>query len=720
MLVSLDIETHSPVDLMQCGASVYFEHQATDVLCVAYHLVGEPGIPALWARNAAVPPKFIEYVQHGAVFSGWNCIGFDRIGCRDILTPRYGFPLIDDDRWQDSMHLAAAANLPRSLEGCAKAVGVLFEASLKDSNRIRRITDAKRTPVPSDEDLDWLHARCVQDVMMEEQVLLRLPAWPTLEPWRFMPAIDRRINDRGVMIDTDLVRGLARAAHDETYRLNQRMAKITDGKVSATSNVGALKDWLVGRGVPLRRKDGQNQEDLDPEEDADQTDDGTTAGSPWVLRKTDIADLLARLDLSDTCREALSMRGEANKASVRKLNRMLACANSDGRVRGIIKLGGAQQTLRWSSQNVQIHNLVRDTFANPDEIAYANGLDLKKQPLIIEALQRTALATAIAVGRQGNAAILRALYERKIKDAQGRPALAGVLTWISRMSRRVLTAPEGKVFLNGDFSSAQARIVAWLAQEPALLQSFFRNEDVYRVIASGIYNMPASELSKQQRQAGKIALLSGDFGGGYSALISMAYSYGMLLTEDEAKALIKGLRQTIAATTVWWQALEDAAANAVMNPGVEFHVPPLGNMSYFMNEERTALCARLPSGRLLRYWSPRLVQSYWPDGRPMARLSLTCLFIKGSHAVRRFASRTVLANNAAQAVEADMLAVTLKTAEQAGLPVSIHCHDSASSEVFEDQAERLLPVMKACMINQPAWSQGLPINCEIEISSRFG
>jgi len=39
------------------------------------------------------------------------------------------------------MHLAAAANLPRSLDSCAKAVGVPHDTDLKDSNRIRRITE---------------------------------------------------------------------------------------------------------------------------------------------------------------------------------------------------------------------------------------------------------------------------------------------------------------------------------------------------------------------------------------------------------------------------------------------------------------------------------------------------------------------------------------------------------------------------------------------------
>jgi DNA polymerase len=726
LVISIDEETTSDVDLTTCGSHVYFESPRTQVLCLAYHPVGAATIPVkLWRRGEPPPADLVGYVNQGALFSGWNVISFDRLGWKTKLVP-LGFPPIPDDNWVDSMHLAAAANLPRSLEGCAGAVGVAFEKNLKDQARLRRITNLEKTPTIAPDDWEWLCNRCCQDVLMEEEVLKRLPAWPTMAPWASMPMIDRKINDRGVLVDIELVRGMAKAAKAETHRLNGLMAKVTDNAVDATTKIGALKDWLVGCGVRLPRKDGQEAEDWDPEDDEDDS-----SGSVWRLRKTDIADVLARNDVPDKCRLALEMRAEAGKASVSKLNRILAQAASTGRLYHLFKLMGAQQSGRWASGGPQFHNLVRDAFGNVDEIAELNGIDAKKDMARVRYLQNIALDTAIKLGRMGDADMLRLCYERKVKDMQGRVRVAGVLTWISRMGRRVISAPEGKVFLNGDYSSAQARITAWTAQQVDMLQAYYNNEDTYKVSAAGIYHTAIELLTKLQRQAGKVTILAGGFGGGPKALMAMAYAYGMLLSIEEATEIIKNWRAANPQTQASWYATDDAAANAVLNPGVEYPVAPCNLVTYFAegvlsrSENGTwmlngFLCCRLPSGRLLRYWQPRLHQEYWDDGKPKSRLSLTCLFIKGQAALRRSAYHTILCNNYTQAIESDMLAEALVNLDKAGLPVTIHVHDNAAPEVDEDKAEALLPVMRQCMLDMPSWTRGLPISCDIEISARFG
>jgi DNA polymerase len=512
---------------------------------------------------------------------------------------------------------------------------------------------------------------------------------------------------------------MARAAQAETHRMNGLLGKITDDAVSATSQVERLKLWLVQNGVVLPSTT-EPTEDGDEEDEDDEASTSNSKKSPWKLRKSDIADILARNDVPEKCREALALRAEAGKASVRKLHRMLGFATSDSRLHGIIKLGGAQQTMRWSSGGPQLHNMVRDSFGNIDEIAEVNSLDLKKadHKKFAQYLQQVSLTTAIQVGRTGDAELIRMLYERRVKDAQGRSSMAGVLTWISRMSRRTIAAERGKVFLNGDFSSAQARITVWLAQQLNMIQAYYNNEDTYKVAAAGIYHTTIELITKMQRQAGKVSILAGGFGGGPKALMAMAYNYGMLLTLQEATEIIKLWRAANQQTEEMWYATDDAAANAVLNPGREYHVPPCGLVSYFMLDN--ALCCRLPSGRLLRYWAPRLTQEYWPGGKPKDRLSLSALVVKGGYVFRNSIYHTILCNNYVQAIEADMLAVTLDNLEQAGLPASLHVHDNAASEVLEDHASDFLPTFKQCMLAQPGWTYGLPIGCDIEISARFG
>lgn len=713
---SIDLETRWIAELRKIGAAAYFGDPYTDVFCLAYHLVGSPERVRLWCEGDSVPGEIAEHIHHGGMFCGWNVVGFDRLGWKMKLVPRWGFPEIRDDRWIDSMHLAAHANLPRSLDGCAAAVGAQFQSDLKDNAKLLRVTSKVRTPVMSVEDKTWLENRCVQDVAMEEDTLLRLPPWPGMEPWLHMPAIDRRINDRGVLVDVELVRGLARAAGMETARLNAEMADLTRDKVHATTNVGALKEWLVAQGTELPRKaTTAAEDDGDDEEDDDKPG---AVGSEWRLRKSDIADLLARSDVPEHCREALSLRAEAAKASVAKLRRMAASVDSSGRLCGWAVLGGAQQTLRWSAMLVQIHNLIRDAFANPDEIAEVNDLDPKKDRELITRLCDVALRAGIDAGRTGDPDLMRMMFSRVRKDAQGREYTEGVLGWISRMLRRTLGAPEGHLLLNGDFAQIEARIPMWLAGQEDKVEAYRRGEDMYRIQAAPIFGTMPTALTKQQRQIGKVSVLACGFAGGVGAFVPMAQNYGLRISREQATPIVQAFRDDNPFLRTFWYANVAAAVQAVTYPGHEFAVPPKGLLTWKMDGD--CLLLRLPSERCLRYWQPRLRQGYWPDGQMKDVPDLTVLAIKGRAVFRRVLWAGTGIENPTQAIAADLLANGLRNMDREGYPVTIHVHDSIGAEVTESKAEASLPLFRQCMLDIPSWAAGLPVAVEADASARFG
>jgi DNA polymerase len=733
-LFSVDAETSSYIDLPKLGADVYTRDPRTRCLMLAYHPIGHPSEVQIWLEGDPVPYAVIGHIANGGGFAGWNVVGFDRQVYNRILVPRHGFPPVPDDAWKDSMHLSASANLPRSLDGCAKAVGVAHNADLKDSNHIRLITDANRTVIPAPvaeilgdpgrfdkklvEHLHWLRFRCLQDVAMEEQVLVNLPPWPDMKPWVSMPMIDRKINDRGVMVDLPLVQGLAHAATIETTRLDREMHAVTRGEVPRTTNVDRLKMWLMSRGVELPRVEEEEDEgDEGDDEDEPSVKAGSTK-SPWRLRKGDIADLMARTDVPEECRLALSYRAEAAKASTGKLKAMMGMADDQWRLKGSLLLGGAPQTLRWSSIKIQLHNTLRDAFANLDDIADTNGLNAKKDGEQIRRLADVALRTAITAGRTGDPELMRSMYETIRKDSQGRSYRSGVINWVARMVRRCICAPGGHLLLNGDWAQVEARITVWLSQQTDILSAFASGEDVYRIAAAGIYKCAMDQITKLMRQTGKVSILALGFGGGPHALAAMAVNYGILMSLEEAQPIVTAWRESNAATKAYWYAVDDAAAMAVMYPGREFHVPPLGLVSYFTLGD--CLCCRLPSGRLLRYWQPRLRQEHWADGKPKNRLSLSALTVKGRAVFRRSVYHTILVENQVQAIAADLLATALLNADEAGLPVSLHVHDNLAAEVPEDDAERLLIPFKQVMLDMPAWTRGLPIGVEAEAGARFG
>ena len=651
LCIGLDVETHSPVDLPRTGASVYARDPRTDCLLLSYKITGGNAPVSRWRKGEPPPDDLMHYARTGAHFSGWNVIGFDRLIWRHILVARYGFEPIDDDRWLDSMHRAASANLPRSLDGAASAVGMPFQKNLKDSNRIRRITNANRTPVPSADDIAWLADRCDQDVLMEEGVLLRLPPWPQVEPWNRMPEIDRAINDRGVLVDLDLIRGMAKAASTEGTRLSKAMSALTDGEVKATTNVEQLKNWLVTRGVVLPLvTDAEDEEDNDDEEATE-----TEKKSRWRLRKSDVADLLARDDIPEICRQALLIRAEAAKASVRKLNSMIAGADTDGRIRGAHILMGAQQTARFSGVRVQVQNLIRDAFGNEDEVADVNKLSAKKNKKEVHALAEACLTTAIQVGRSGDADIIRLMYERQRKDSQGRVYTETVMHWISRMLRRVICAPEGYTLLNGDFAQIEARIPNWLAGQWDVVEAFAQGKDVYRMQAAPIYNVKPEELTHEQRQMGKVQTLFLGFAGGENAFIPAAMNYGLSIAVPVAQNIVKIFRERNSFLAAYWDELLWCAIQAVMSPGCVFSVKPTHLISWCM--EGDCLLARLPSGRCLRYWQPRLEQGYWKDGKPKPMPDLTVLQVKGRAVLRRTLWRGLTIENC---LTADTKVITLQ------------------------------------------------------------
>lgn len=751
-IFGMDIETSSAAPLQKVGAAAYIDHPSTVCLMVAWHPIGDPSPARLWCYGDPVPGEIVNHVRGGGLFTGWNVLNFDRRGWARLLVP-LGFPPVSDDNWRDSIHLAAAANLPRSLEGCAKAVGLGFNTDLKDHKRIKRITDQTQTPLtlmpngrlvfgdrvsgllkPAqiaalDDDMAWLMARCPQDVVMEEGVLLRLPPWPDMKPWLAMPAIDRRINDRGVLLDVPLVEGMAHAAAKETARLDEEMDKLTKGRVPKTTNVEKLKLWLLERNVPVPLKATKAEQELlefdgddslNPESEAEK-------GSRYRLRKNDIANLLALPDseVPEDCRIALYMRAEAAKASVRKLRAMLDAAGSDGRLLGMLTLMGAQAVGRFSSGRAQLHNMVRDAFAKDYEnIAEKNGLHPKHDKGQVKQLANLMLATAIQIGRTGDPDLIRMMYEAPRKDLQGRVRIEGVLPWVSRMMRRTIAAPAGRVLVNGDFANIQARIPVWLAGQQETVDAFARGEDLYRVQAAPVYGLPPDQLSSEQRQIGKVMRLFLGFGAGVNAFIPAAMIYGISIPQETGRQFVDIFRATNKPLVEFWDNNLLAASYAIIYPGQEFWVPPTNYVSWFMepaNGDRAdCLCMRLPSRRLLRYWEPRLEQGYWPDGGAKSTLDLTVLVVKGGHRFRRTLWRGLAMQNTTAAIEADLLCVALNNMEDAGIPVDLHVHDSISGEADEDNAEQIMPVFKQCMISMPSWANGLPVAADCDISARFG
>lgn len=394
MIVNIDFETRSTVDLRKTGVYPYATHPTTGVWCMAYSVEGEE--PRLWFPGDDCPEVFL---WPGVVLRAWNA-NFERQIWNAIMVKRYGFPAFPLDRWYCTMAEALAMGLPGSLEKAAEALTVAEQKDKSGANLMLRM--AKPRSVQPDGTVIWwddptrikrLASYCQQDVRTEVAIFRRVQRLSRAE--RDVWLLDQTINDRGVGIDAALVAALRDIDNAAQADANRRMRELTGGAVTALTQAGALKEWLEAHGV-------------------------------WMegVAKDDVREALEGT-LDPVVEEVLLLRQEAGGTSSRKLSAMAASVSQGDRIRGMLAYHGAS-TGRWAGRLVQPQNLPRGTIKHKH-----------LEPCLQMVLQRNAGALELLFGSIHSVvpSSLRACF----KAAPGNVLYAGdysqiearVLPWLS-------------------------------------------------------------------------------------------------------------------------------------------------------------------------------------------------------------------------------------------------------------------------------------------------
>src|SRR5690606_13099057 len=280
------------------------------------------------------------------------------------------------------------------------------------------------------------------------------------------------------------------------------------------------------------------------------------------LNKKAIPALIKEVE-SSTAERVLELRQELSKTSIRKYQAMERVACQDGRARGLLQFYGANRTGRWAGRLIQVQNLPRNNL--PD-------LDLARKLL-----------------RAGDYESLELLFE-SVPDT------------LSQLIRTAIIPADGHRFIVADFSSIEARVVAWLAGEKWRIDVFNSHGKIYEASAAQMFRVPVESIDKGSplRQKGKIAELALGYGGAVGALKAMG-ALEMGLTEDELPALVKTWRAANPNITRFWWDVETAAHAAVREKKTT-------QMQYGLTFTYEAGCLfiALPSGRRLAYPRPRI------------------------------------------------------------------------------------------------------------------
>lgn len=331
MIVSVDFETRSAVDLRKTGVYIYADDPSTDVWCMAYAFDDEE--PKVWTPGDPIDVRLEDYIVEGGKLRAWNS-SFERVIWNKIMVPRYNWPRTGASQWFCTMAQASAMGLPRALGQAADVLGVEQQKDKSGQALMMRMARPRRTN-PDGSHVWWdtsdkmaaLISYCKQDVRTEIAVAERLVEMDQQERQVFL--LDQRINDRGVMLDRDLLNRVRVLADNSKEEIDAEIARLTKGKVTGATKGVDLVKWLNSYGVPTKSVDKQH-----------------------------VAALLARDDLHPVIRKVLELRQDGAKSSTAKLDSMENAAGPDDRMRGLLVYHGAA-TGRWSGKLVQPQNFPR-------------------------------------------------------------------------------------------------------------------------------------------------------------------------------------------------------------------------------------------------------------------------------------------------------------------------------------------------------------------------
>ena len=654
--LTIDFETRSAADLKKIGAAAYAQHPTTEVICLA--LKWEGVSPAHWYS-----PEFASLVQNcdigkcisSAAVKEWvyeadiieaHNAQFEYFIWKYVM-PRYGFGMFDTSKLRCSAAIAAAYGLPRDLDGACRVAGVVQQ---KD-------TDGYRLMLSLCKPRKALKAEKLAD-----------PDWESKLYWRGTPDEFARLGHY-CMQDVRAEEALSNAIPDlspSEQKLWNLDLQINDRGVRV--DVPACEAIIdgVNHHTANLKQEFQHMTGLDSPTQRDATLKHLLALGVQMdgLRKADVEKALASTE-HETAKRILEIRKSLSKSSTAKYTKFLEAKGNDDRIRGCLMFHGAG-TGRWAGRLIQPQNFPRGSFSDVE-------------PCISHFLA-------------GDMEAVKLFY--------GDPMAAA-----STCIRPMIVPEEGKDFICADYSSIEGRVLAWLAGEETALDVYRSGRDPYKVSASAVYNKRYEEITKSERQIGKVAELALGYNGGKVAFQQMGISYGVHVGDDKAQEIVTKWRASRPMTTKFWKEIERACMLAVQKPGITYEYRAIK-----FKVVKGNLAMRLPSGRLLWYQNPRIMDrmKVWGDVLP------TVVYDGVNPETKKWADLELygglLTENAVQAISRDLLVSGMFAVEAAGYEIVFHVHDELVSEAPEGFGS--VEEFESLMCTLPAWAEGLPIKAE--------
>ena len=640
-ILAIDLETYSELDLTKVGLYRYAEN--SEILLFAYAFDDEPVQVVDIIGGEPLPFEVIEALQNEEVMKVAYNAAFERV----VLNHHYPTTGIGEpSQWFCTMVQGFTLGLPGGLDKVGRALGIREDK--------QKLATGKKL-------IQYFSKPCRPTKANGGRTRNR-PQHDT-EKWAMFKEYCRQDVEAERAIRRRLEKFYPIPSERQLWALDQR---INDNGVLLDNAVidGALqidiemKYQLTNEVIKLTGVENPNSlpqitgwlRQKQPELKFDTFD------------KTARAELLKRDDLLPEVRKVIELKNLLSKTSCKKYQAMKDMKCSDGRVRGMLQFYGASRTGRWSGRGVQVQNLPQ------------NHLD--------------DLDGARNIVKTTNYEVLEQLYDSP----------ADVL---SQLIRTAFIAPANHRFIVADFSAIEARVIAWLADEKWRMQVFADGGDIYCASASQMFKVPVEKhgINGHLRQKGKVAELACGYGGGANALKAFGADK-MGMTQQEMEKTIKQWREASPNICKLWRSVEDGVKKAIRTKMVI-----VGDKGIKYKYYAPWLFIKLPSGRKLAYYKPRIEQE---EGFG-ERITYEGAMLAGGWG-RNYTWGGKLVENLVQGIARDCLAVSMLRLAKAGYKIVMHVHD----EVILEEPYGTGSLENACAIMGQAidWAPGLLLRAD--------
>lgn len=328
--LAIDIETYSDIDLINCGVYKYTDSDNFEILLFAYSVDdGETKIVDL-ACGEKLPDEVIEMLLDDSITKTAFNANFERT----CISKHLGINL-KPEAWRCTAVQAAMLALPLSLEGVGVVLGLDKQKMSEGKDLIRyfcspckptKSNGGRTRNLPEDAPEKWelFKTYCIRDVDVEKQIRKKLWKYPIPEREQQLYCLDQRINDRGIMVDRNLVNHAI--ACDLLYKDTATKRAYELSELENPNSVSQLKGWLTEKGIEVDS-----------------------------LAKATVEELVDKTE--GDVQEMLKLRLAMSKTSVKKYEAIDRSVCRENRVHGLLQFFGANRTGRWAGRLVQIHNL---------------------------------------------------------------------------------------------------------------------------------------------------------------------------------------------------------------------------------------------------------------------------------------------------------------------------------------------------------------------------